>query len=76
VQLLLDKGANIEAKHNNGSTALLVAALRGYKAIVQLLLDNGANIQAKDIDGKTALLLATLKGHEDVVRLLTLTRSS
>jgi ankyrin repeat protein len=58
VQLLLDNDADIEAKDNNGKTALLWAAERGRKPVVQLLLDEDADIEAKDNNGKTALLWA------------------
>jgi uncharacterized protein len=59
VQLLLEKGADIEAKNNNDrSTALHFAAEKGPKAVVRLLLKKGANIEAKDSNGRTALGLA------------------
>ncbi len=51
MQLLLDRGAAIEAKDHSGLTALLCATYQGHKAIVQLLLDRGAAIEAKDQDG-------------------------
>ncbi len=63
VQLLLDKGANIEAKDTDGWTPLMSAAVNGHEAVVQLLLGKGANIEAKDEDGWTPLLLAAEKGH-------------
>ena len=55
MELLLDKGANIDDKDNNGSTALTKAAFQGHKEIVELLLDKGANINEKDNYGSTAL---------------------
>jgi ankyrin repeat protein len=70
VQLLLDCGANIEAKTNDGETALMAAAIKGHKAIVQLLLESGANIEAKTNDGKTVLMFAAINGYEATVQLL------
>ena len=70
VRLLLENGANIEAKDENELTALRNASQRGYETVVRLLLENRANIEAKSIYGITALRRAALTGHEIVVRLL------
>ena len=48
--LLLDRGANIEAKDTNGNTALRLAVVEGHEDIAQLLLDRRADIEAKDVD--------------------------
>eukprot|EP01036_Dinobryon_divergens_P032108 gene32108-41634_t len=48
VKLLLDMGADIEAKDNVGQTALHKAARHDHHVIVNLLLDMGADIEAKD----------------------------
>jgi ankyrin repeat protein len=37
VRLMLEEGADVEAKNGNGETALHVAARRGHEAVVQLL---------------------------------------
>lgn len=70
VQSLLQRGANIEAKDNSGSTALIWAAVRGQTGIVKVLLDKGANIEAKRNDGETALIWAAEAGKSDTIRLL------
>jgi ankyrin repeat protein len=43
VQLLLDRGAEIDAASPNGSTALMMAAQYGPEDSVKLLLDRGAD---------------------------------
>jgi ankyrin repeat protein len=48
VQLLLEKGADVNAKNKYGRTALIYATERGYTEIVQLLLEKGADVNAKD----------------------------
>ena len=46
VQLLLDKGAEINAQGGRFGNALQAALLRGYEMTVHLLLDKGAEINA------------------------------
>ena len=70
IQPLLDKGANIEARNNDGLTALIVAAVSGQTETVRLLLDKGANIEAKNSNGDTALIFAAYNSRTDVMLLL------
>jgi ankyrin repeat protein len=42
VKLLLDKGANIEAKDNSGKTALALATSMSHSDVVKLLREKGA----------------------------------
>jgi ankyrin repeat protein len=44
LQLLLEKGADVNLVHNNGATALMIAARKGNKDIVELLLEKGADV--------------------------------
>lgn len=57
-RILLDAGANIEAKDEAGNTALITAASYGNTAVIRLLLEKGANMNATDPDGVTALMAA------------------
>ena len=43
VKLLLDRGAEVNAKDGVGWSALHLAAREGHKDVVLLLLDRGAN---------------------------------
>ncbi|KAH0538579.1 hypothetical protein FGG08_004829 [Glutinoglossum americanum] len=70
VVLLLERGADVEAKDGYGCTSLHWAASNGYKVVVRILLENGADVEAKDDCGGTALHKAAANGHETVVRLL------
>jgi hypothetical protein len=70
VQQLLEAKADVEAKDNDGQTALHWAARSSHEVMVRLLLEAKANVEAKDNNGQTALHLAARNGHEAVVRLL------
>jgi hypothetical protein len=52
---LIEAGANVNQKENEGQTPLHTAALFCYPKIAQALLDNGADKTIKDNDGQTAL---------------------
>jgi ankyrin repeat protein len=70
VKLLLDRGANINARTNHRHTALTLASIGGYLSTVKLLLDRGANINARIYSGTTPLIFAAWQGHLPVVKLL------
>ncbi|KAL5592757.1 hypothetical protein FOBRF1_013065 [Fusarium oxysporum] len=70
LQRLLEKGANIEARDDNGRTSLWRAAQNGHEAVVELLLEKGAVIETMDDNDQTPLLWAAGEGHKAVVELL------
>ena len=70
VELLIDKGADINTKNNNGSTPLHLAARFGQKDVVELLLTKGADFKVQNNDSRTAIRLAKENGHPEVFELL------
>jgi len=70
VQILLDKGANVNSKDNYGYPALYFAAQNGHTEIVKIMLKKGAEVNTKTIDGVTALWIAASNGHIEVVKSL------
>ncbi|KAH7016244.1 ankyrin repeat-containing domain protein [Microdochium trichocladiopsis] len=70
VQMLLDKGADIDAESGPYGNALQAASSRGHREVVQLLLDKGANINAQGGYYRNALQAASFRGHREVVQLL------
>jgi hypothetical protein len=52
-KLLIEKGANVNARSNDGATALHGAAFFCHTEIVKLLLSKGAVVDAKNIRGET-----------------------
>lgn len=65
VKKFLSAGANVDAKDENGTTTLIIAAHFGYQDIVKLLLDAGAQENVK-----LALYYAAMKGYIGVVNLI------
>jgi ankyrin repeat protein len=47
VQVLLDRGADVNAQHGRYSNAISEAPVRGHDEILQVLLDRGADVNAQ-----------------------------
>ncbi|KAL7815057.1 hypothetical protein V8C44DRAFT_325221 [Trichoderma aethiopicum] len=69
-QLMIDEGADLEARDGFGLTPLSWAAYQGHETIIKLLVDKGASLKAKNLNGQTPLLLAADQGHKAIVKLL------
>ena len=72
--LLLEKGAEVDARDDEGNTALLYGARFFVRAWPRrngwALLGNGADVNAANRKGDTALILAATQFEEDAVELL------
>ena len=58
IDILMQRGANVDAPDNNGMTPLMSASLRGFTKMVQFLVGRGANIEVQDKTGMTPLMHA------------------
>jgi hypothetical protein len=67
-RLLIDKGAQLEAKDRTGYTPLHRAAENGHVEIVRLLCDRGADIEARSRWGWRPLHHAAMIGRITVVK--------
>lgn len=77
VRLLLDSGANIEARDDEGETPLMRAAAYGQTQIFSLLLEKGAKVNVRDKRGMTPLIaaacacaVATMNSTHDIMKIL------
>lgn len=70
VNLLISKGANVEAVDRNGQTPLNLASRQGHGTVVATLLSASASVDSTDCEGWTALRSAAWGGHTAVVCLL------
>jgi ankyrin repeat protein/HEAT repeat protein len=74
MRLLLDRGANVNAKSEGGHTALHNAALQGGLKAVELLLQSGADPNIANDDGETPLPRA-ISGDGDIERVKALVKA-
>ena len=70
LELLLDNGADKEARGTKGPTPLLLAAQNGHLDCCELLLSRGAYLEAHDIWNATPLWIAAGHGQTEAVELL------
>ena len=71
VECLLDWGAAIEAKDQQGCTPVMLSAKHGHQRVLTLLLDRGADLTShRDAEGQGTLILAARYGHVDCLQVL------
>jgi len=75
VKLLIEAGAPVNTKNQEGITALMLCALcaaeTGKSGFARLLIENGADVNARDIiNGDTPLHWSAMHNETDIIRLL------
>ena len=69
-RVLIDAGADVHTKDDNGRSPLHSACNSGALDVVKILVRAGAGVRATDNEGHTCLTLAVCSGHTDTVRYL------
>jgi len=67
-RLLIDKGAQVNAKGIIGRNPLHCAIVKGHIEVVRLLCDRGADIEACNENGRRPLHYAVCYGHISIVK--------
>ncbi|WQF78469.1 Putative NACHT nucleoside triphosphatase, P-loop containing nucleoside triphosphate hydrolase [Colletotrichum destructivum] len=70
VELLLQKGADVQGQDESGRSPLCMASARGHLRIAETLLGEGADINHADSHGRNPLWRSIHAGHPHVVQLL------
>jgi ankyrin repeat protein len=65
-RILLDRGADVNARQTGGFTPLHGAAANGDRAMTELLIDRGADPSLRNDEGRTARDLALERGHAGI----------
>jgi ankyrin repeat protein len=69
-RLLLDRGADVNARNNLGRAPLHTTTNMGLIEVVRVLLDRGADVAVEDRQGRTPFALAKEDGDEEMIKLL------
>jgi hypothetical protein len=73
IQLLLDSGANVNMRQQNGMTPLMIACKKESKKIVEELIKRNADINTQDVMGWTPLIWSihhSKHGEMEIILLL------
>jgi ankyrin repeat protein len=71
IQMLVARGAEIDAQNTDGVTAVFLAALNGHVSSTRLLARHGARLDLKtNKEGWTPLMGAVVNNHSEAVRAL------
>ena len=69
-EVLLENGAALEAKNQDGNTALFEASGANEAEVLKLLIDRGCLMDGKDNNGDTVLLKTVNAGHIECLQIL------
>jgi ankyrin repeat protein len=68
LEVLLDRGADIQARAHDGCTSLIYAAADGQKGAVEVLLARGADETVRNGEGKTVEEVAPTEEIKGLLR--------
>lgn len=76
VDLLIARGANLDARNGDGWTPLIKAAAAGHADIVDKLLARGADMSIADASGRTAWMYAAMANRTEIAEMFRRARAA
>ena len=76
VDLLIARGASLNAKNSDGWTPLIKAASAGHAEIVEKLLASGADMNIADTNGRTAWMYAAMGNQLEIAEMFRRARAA
>eukprot|EP01114_Cavostelium_apophysatum_P019654 TRINITY_DN6398_c0_g2_i1.p2 TRINITY_DN6398_c0_g2~~TRINITY_DN6398_c0_g2_i1.p2 ORF type:complete len:465 (-),score=135.25 TRINITY_DN6398_c0_g2_i1:2613-4007(-) len=70
IKVLIEGGAGVNAKTNNGDSPMHYAAYMGYAKAAAVLAENGAQLEERGQNDSTPLHFAAREGKYDVIKML------
>lgn len=70
VDKLLEDGANLNERDEDGNTPLIIAVVTGNAPLILALIDKGAPLADQNKAGQTASYIATLTGNPELIERL------
>jgi len=70
VELLLERGACVDARSNAGWTAMMFACYNGHNDIARRLLDKGTDLSLQNLEGWNVLMIVCASGRIDTLNLV------
>lgn len=70
VDLLLQRGAEVDEKDASGNTALMGVCFKGFDEVARKLIDAGADVDARNAMGANCLIFAITFNRQSMAKLL------